>query len=128
MNHANPAEGVLFTWDQFRAARCAHRVMVAYDTPSNRRRRRLARAIHAYIPRVQQSVYQGEVTDIELRIMLKTVQCIASPEDDRLVVTPLCCRCAAGQVWIGPEPKDQSVAPDRLNWSDLTDPAKLVIA
>lgn len=121
-------QGLLFTQEQFQAARCAHRVMIAYDTPSNRRRRKLARAITAYAPRIQQSVYQGDLTAIELRLMLKTIECLAEAEEDRLVVTPLCSRCTAGQTWVGPAHGDPRIVGSRLDWDHLSDPARLVIA
>ncbi len=121
-------QGLLFTQEQFQAARCAHRVMIAYDTPSNRRRRKLARAITAYAPRIQQSVYQGDLTAIELRLLLKTIECLAQAEEDRLVVTPLCSRCAAGQTWVGPAHGDARIVGSRLDWDQLSDPARLVIA
>ena len=121
-------QGWLFTQEQFQAARCAHRVMIAYDTPSNRRRRKLARAITAYAPRIQQSVYQGDLTAIELRLMLKTIECLAEAEEDRLVVTPLCSRCAAGQTWVGPAHGDARIVGSRLDWDQLADPARLVIS
>jgi CRISPR-associated endonuclease Cas2 len=123
-----PLQGMLFTHEQFRAARCAHRVMVAYDTPSNRRRRKLARSITAYAPRIQQSVYQGDLTATELRLMIKTIECLADADEDRLVVTPLCVRCAAAQTWVGPAHDDARIVGARLDWEQLSDPARLVIA
>lgn len=119
---------MLFTHEHFQAARCAHRVMVAYDTPSNRRRRKLGRAITAYAPRIQQSVYQGDITSTELRLMLKTIEFLAKADEDRLVVTPLCSRCAAAQTWVGPAHGDARIVGARLDWEHLSDPARLVIA
>lgn len=91
------ASDLLFTEAQLQSARNAVRVMLAYDTPSDRRRRRLAKLIVGHVPRVQQSVYQGDLSPLELRLLRKAIEAIVNREQDRLLITPLCVRCSEMQ-------------------------------
>ncbi len=85
-----------------------HRVVLAYDTPSARRRRKFARTALSYATRVQQSVYEAELTDIQLRLLSRTLGTLACDEDD-IRLYPQCARCASMRACIG-----KAVAPTGL--------------
>jgi CRISPR-associated protein Cas2 len=77
-----------------------HRVVLAYDTPSARRRRKFARTALSYAERVQQSVYEADLTETQLKLLTRTLAGLASDEDD-IRLYPQCARCAAMRLWIG---------------------------
>jgi len=54
--------------------------IIAYDTPSNKRRRKMAKAIKAYARRVQKSVYESCIDRNEY---IKMVEAIEKLIDDR---------------------------------------------
>lgn len=85
-----------------------HRVILAYDTPSARRRRKFARTALSYATRVQQSVYEAELTDVQLRLLSRTLSHLSCDEDD-IRLYPQCTRCAAMRACIG-----KAIAPTGL--------------
>lgn len=78
-----------------------HRIVIAYDTPDNRRRRRLSRVALAYAARVQKSVYECELTDAQLRVLCKTLALEIDAQEDDVRVYPQCLRCAALSTGLG---------------------------
>lgn len=78
-----------------------HRIIIAYDTPDNRRRRRLARCARSYGDRVQQSVFEANLTDAQVRILSRTLASISVPGEDDIRLYPQCARCAALRQIIG---------------------------
>lgn len=78
-----------------------HAVVVAYDTPSNRRRRQFAKLALGYASRVQKSVYEAHLTDIELRILTKSFNRIALPAEDDVRLYPQCARCSELRQMLG---------------------------
>ncbi len=79
-----------------------HRVVLAYDTPSDRRRRRIARIALAYAARVQKSVFEAELTDAQLRVLGKALaQVIDLDDGDDIRLYPQCRRCAALSLGLG---------------------------
>jgi CRISPR-associated protein Cas2 len=102
-----PLHSMQLTGMPYVSRRRAHRVVIAYDTPDARRRRRLARAILGRTPRIQQSVYEGDLTAAELRALAHEIQRLADVTEDSIVIAPLCTHCSKQCVWFGPN------APDR---------------
>jgi len=88
-----------------------HRIIIAYDTPSARRRRKLARTSLSYAERVQQSVYEADLSDVQLRLLSLTLGSIIDPAEDDVCLYPQCMRCAALSRRLG---KARSIAPPCL--------------
>ena len=78
-----------------------HRIVIAYDTPDNRRRRRLSRVALAYAARVQKSVYECDLTDAQLRVLCKPLALEIDTGKDDVRVYPQCRRCAALSTGLG---------------------------
>lgn len=87
-----------------------HHVVIAYDTPDDRRRRKLAKAILRYAIRTQESLYEAELTESQVRSISRALAAVATDEDD-LRLFHQCSRCAAQQVFLG---KAQSIAGPRF--------------
>ena len=77
-----------------------HRIMIAYDTPCNRRRRKFAKTALSYATRVQKSVYEADLTDSQLRILAINFRLLCTGEDD-IRLYPQCSRCAALRQFLG---------------------------
>jgi CRISPR-associated protein Cas2 len=88
-----------------------HRVVLAYDTPNDRRRRRFARIALSYAERVQKSVFEAELTDAQLRVLGKTLAQVADIGDDDIRLYPQCSRCAAASVAVGATARTRASAP-----------------
>jgi CRISPR-associated protein Cas2 len=78
-----------------------HTVVIAYDTPSNRRRRKLARVALSYADRVQRSVYEASLTDAQLRVLVRSLGSVADLGADDIRLFPQCTRCAALSLRLG---------------------------
>ena len=78
-----------------------HRIVIAYDTPNNKRRRLFARTALSYATRVQQSVYEAELTEQQLRLLASCLRSIADAELDDVRVYPQCARCASLRQFLG---------------------------
>lgn len=63
--------------------------LVCYDTPSNRRRGRLARALKDYAARVQWSVFETHLPADVYGKMLERLVKIVDPTEDSLRIYPL---------------------------------------
>jgi CRISPR-associated protein Cas2 len=97
-----PLHGMRFCDAKHVPARSTQRVVIAYDVANERRRRRLARSIVGLTPRVQQSVYEGDLTASELRALAYEIQRLADAAEDSIVIAPLCARCSERRMWLGP--------------------------
>ena len=91
----NPFLQAQLTLDFPAPAATRHRVIIAYDTPNARRRRRLARASLSYADRVQQSVYEADLDEVQLRLLTGALAGIIKPAEDDVCLYPQCVRCAA---------------------------------
>ena len=76
-------------------------VVVAYDVVSDRRRARLARKLIDYLPRVQKSVFEGEIPDHRFRSLEKLLQDSIDPDTDSVRIYHLCSRCWGSVLEIG---------------------------
>jgi len=68
-------------------------VVVCYDTPSNRRRRRLVRLAADMTDRVQKSVFEGRLTEQQRHILWARLASAVVSEQDSLRLYSLCERC-----------------------------------
>ncbi|MCA9312397.1 MAG: CRISPR-associated endonuclease Cas2 [Phycisphaerales bacterium] len=71
--------------------------MIAYDTPCNRRRRRLARLADDFGCRVQLSVFQGWLSPAMYRSLAERIGSLIDPDEDRVLVLSACAGCQ-GQI------------------------------
>ena len=55
----------------------------------------------SYADRVQQSVFEAYLTDIQLRILARTLTTISNPDEDDIRIYPQCARCASLRQLIG---------------------------
>jgi CRISPR-associated protein Cas2 len=68
-------------------------VVVCYDTPSNRRRRRLVRLASDMTDRVQKSVFEGRLTEQQRHLLWARLAAAVHSEEDSLRLYSLCERC-----------------------------------
>ena len=75
--------------------------LIAYDTPSNRRRRKLARLLEGHGTRVQKSVFEAWLTETELAWLVRKIERLIDEEEDQLFVAGLCVRCRNDMIRFG---------------------------
>ena len=68
-------------------------VVFAYDTPDNRRRRRMARALQDVAERVQYSVFEGRLSAAQIETTWRRLECDIDPDEDRVRMYRLCSYC-----------------------------------
>jgi len=69
--------------------------LISYDIGDDRRRRRLMRLVEGYAQRVQYSVFEGWLTESQVRRLLKRAgRYVVAPEDSLRIYT-LCGACVA---------------------------------
>jgi CRISPR-associated protein Cas2 len=69
------------------------RVLIAYDIPDDKRRYRIFKLLKGHLWPAQESVFEGELEEdvlADLRFRLSRVY----KSEDRLLIAPLCQRCA----------------------------------
>jgi CRISPR-associated protein Cas2 len=76
-------------------------VVIAYDTPSNKRRRRLVRLALDMSDRVQKSVFEGNLTEVQRHLLWNRLVAAANQEEDSLRLYSLCERCQGQSQRIG---------------------------
>jgi len=59
-------------------------LIICYDTPSNRRRRRLARRLKDALVRVQKSVFEGPLPSRHLKPLIAKLETLVDPKEDSL--------------------------------------------
>jgi CRISPR-associated protein Cas2 len=67
--------------------------IVCYDIVSNRRRARLLRKLKAFLPHVQKSVFEGEISDRQLVELRRLIQGVIDPTEDTVRIYQQCARC-----------------------------------
>jgi CRISPR-associated protein Cas2 len=70
------------------------RVVVSYDVSSDESRRKIADALLVVLPRVQYSVFEGDVQEPVLRSAVASLLPLLDPATDSLRVYRLCAACA----------------------------------
>jgi CRISPR-associated protein Cas2 len=68
-------------------------VVVCYDVVSDRIRARLLRKLKGYLPHVQKSVFEGELTDRQIVEMRQAILDIIDPTEDAVRIYQQCARC-----------------------------------
>lgn len=76
-------------------------VIIAYDTPSDRRRRHMARLLDAHGERVQKSVFEAHLTATQMAWMTRRLEALIDPAEDKVHVVSACARCQAEIVLLG---------------------------
>jgi len=87
------------------------RYVIAYDIEDNRRRTRLAKVLEGYGDRVQFSLFEAELSDDEVEVVLRRLRPLVDKDTDCLRVYPLCARCHGAVRAIG-APKDRPLDAD----------------
>lgn len=64
-------------------------ILVAFDTPNNRRRRKFTRLLSRYGVRVQESVFRINVTPRELEEVWATLERACLPEEDAMLLAQI---------------------------------------
>ena len=68
-------------------------LVVAYDVVSDRRRARLARKLLDFLPRLQKSVFEGELPERRLPALMRVIAANVALEEDSVRVYHLCSGC-----------------------------------
>lgn len=91
-----------FNFDFSELAQLArHQIVIAYDTPNDRRRRKFAKIALSYASRVQQSVFEAHLTDAQARVLARTFARVIDPTEDDVRLYPQCMRCASMREMLG---------------------------
>lgn len=70
-------------------------IVVAYDIPDDRRRVRLHTLLLGFGEPVQESVFECELTEAQLRVLKRRLARVVRPAQDNVRFYPLCADCAA---------------------------------
>jgi len=76
-------------------------LIICYDIVSNRRRTRLAKALKCFLRRVQKSVFQGEMEDVQLTKLKRTIANEIDQNEDTVRLYRICTRCRISSEQIG---------------------------
>lgn len=79
-------------------------VIIAYDTPCNRRRRKLARLLDDFGVRVQKSVFEAHLDATQIRWLVRHIEELVEPDVDLVYLISACATCRAEVVRIGGHP------------------------
>lgn len=82
-------------------------VIIAYDTPSDRRRRKLARLLDDYGVRVQKSVFEAWLDGTQLRWLVRHLEDLVDPQEDRVYIITACATCRGDVVRMGDHPSGE---------------------
>jgi CRISPR-associated protein Cas2 len=78
--------------------------IIAYDVACDRRRRRLEKLACRYAVRVQDSVFEGWMTDDQVAELLRRAAPFIKPPADSLRVYGLCAQCSRAACAVGGKP------------------------
>lgn len=76
-------------------------LVFAYDIADDRRRDRLVRVLSDYLVRVQESVFEGFVSDRAQVVMMERVAEVIDHREDNIRVYTLCQRCRTSVETLG---------------------------
>jgi CRISPR-associated protein Cas2 len=68
-------------------------VVVAYDSPNDKRRRKIAQLLDDVADRVQWSVFEGRLTSEQIEQTWRRVQAVANATEDKIRLYRLCTYC-----------------------------------
>lgn len=69
-------------------------IVISYDIESNRTRTRLAKQLKNFGPRVQRSVFEGDIGAAELEKLRLLLGRVKLAKDDSIRLYPICAACA----------------------------------
>lgn len=84
-----------------RASADERRYIVCYDIPSEKRRRRLARALQGWGQRVQYSVFEAQLAPTVFDKFLADIRAVIDAQHDSVLIYSLCATCRGRTVAIG---------------------------
>jgi CRISPR-associated protein Cas2 len=67
--------------------------IICYDVVCDRRRARLLRRLKGFLPHVQKSVFEGEISDARLLEMRRRILDTVDPAEDTVRIYQQCGRC-----------------------------------
>lgn len=71
------------------------RWIVCYDVACDKSRRRIHQTLRGYGTAIEESVFECEVTDLEMAGLLRAVSDLLDEEEDRCHAFPVCHDCSA---------------------------------
>lgn len=83
--------------------------MVAYDIADDRRRRQLAQCLAKKLVRVQESIFEGWLTQPESSALMEEVKQLLDPRADRLRAYPLAVRKSSRYQVYGQQEKTEKL-------------------
>jgi len=72
-----------------------HFYVVAYDIADDRRRSKVVKVLEGIGHRVNYSVFECMLTDIQYQSMCERLSKLIAQKDDRIIIYPLCTECYA---------------------------------
>ncbi len=75
--------------------------IIAYDIPSDRRRRRIARIADDFGCRIQYSVFYAWLTRSQRDMLIACLESAIDPDEDAILIVPVCERCRHQVVELG---------------------------
>jgi CRISPR-associated protein Cas2 len=88
------------------------RVLITYDTSSDKRRRNIVKLLEGYGYRVQYSVFEFEISKQQLaEITQQLVKLITGETEDSVRIYALCATCAAERVTVIGKDHAQTLGP-----------------
>lgn len=82
-------------------------VVIAYDTPCDKRRRKLVKIALESSDRVQMSVFEGWLLSAQREVLWERLLAVAHPEEDALRCYWLCERCRKLSLVLGAPPPNK---------------------
>lgn len=76
-------------------------VIIAYDTPSDRRRRKMARLLDDFGSRAQMSVFEAMLTATQMAWLTRRMEGLVHPDEDKVYIVSACNRCQLEVVRMG---------------------------
>ena len=76
-------------------------IVVCYDIVCNRTRTRVMKRLREYLPHVQKSVFEGEISEAKIQELREMLQCEVDMVEDTVRIYRLCQRCIPSTEVIG---------------------------
>ena len=76
-------------------------VIIAYDTPSDRRRRKMAKLLDDFGSRAQMSVFEAMLTATQMAWLCRRMEGLIEPAEDKVYIVSACNRCQTEVVRLG---------------------------
>ncbi len=77
------------------------RYVISYDVVDDRRRERVARTLDDYGDRVQRSVFEAELDQRHLSLLVERLRREMNTDEDNIVIYPLCATCVGKSLRLG---------------------------